>query len=68
MSNEFGKRLYQLRKDKKIGQVQLAKDLHVGKATISFWETGVTQPTLPNLIAIAKYFGVTIDYLAGLEE
>ena len=68
MENIFGKRLLDLRHEKAIGQVQLAQELKVGKATISYWEKGVTQPTLSNLIAIAKYFGVSIDYLAGLED
>ena len=67
MSN-FGERLRVLRAEKGIGQIQLAKDLDVGKSIISLWEQGKCEPTLTKLVAIAKYFGVSIDYLAGLEE
>ncbi len=64
----FGEKLRYLRQEKSIGQIQLAKDLDVGKSTISLWEQDKCEPTLSKLIAMAKYFNVSIDYLAGLEE
>lgn len=66
--NSFGERLRYLRQERNLGQIQLAKELEVGKSIISSWELGICEPTLSRLIAIAKFFGVTIDYLAGLEE
>lgn len=66
--NEFGERLKELRKERGLGQIALAQKLGVGKSIISLWETGVCEPTLSNLIKIAKFFGVSIDYLAGLES
>ncbi|MBR2496536.1 MAG: helix-turn-helix transcriptional regulator [Clostridia bacterium] len=33
---------------------------------VSLWELGKCEPTLSKLVAIAKYFDVSIDYLAGL--
>ena len=57
----FAERLKLLRQDKNIGQIQLAKDLDVGKSVISLWERGECEPTLSKLVAIANYFGVTID-------
>ena len=64
----FGNRLKQLRIEKNIGQIELSKHLQVGKSIISLWETNQCEPTLSKLIAISKFFGVSIDYLAGLEE
>ncbi len=64
----FGERLRYLRLEKNLGQIQLAKQLEVGKSIISSWELGICEPTLSKLIAIAKFFEVSIDYLAGLEE
>ncbi len=63
----FGDRLKSLRKEKKIGQIELAKQLGVGKSIISLWETNQCEPTLSKLIAMSKFFNVTIDYLAGTE-
>ena len=51
-----------------LGQVQLAKELDVGKSPTSLWELGKCEPTLSKLIAMARFFGVSIDYLAGLED
>ena len=65
---KFGERLRYLRREKNLGQVQLAKELDVGKSIISSWELGICEPTLSRLIAIARFFGVSIDYLAGLED
>lgn len=66
--NSFGWRLRELRKEKNIGQIELAKNLGVGKSIISLWEKDECEPTLSKLIAIAQFFNVSIDYLAGLEE
>ncbi len=68
MENIFGERLRALRQEKNIGQIQLAKELDVGKSIISLWEIGRCEPTLSRLIAIAQYFHVSIDYLAGLKD
>ena len=66
--NSFGWRLRELRKEKNIGQIELAKCLGVGKSIISLWEKDECEPTLSKLIVISKFFNVSIDYLAGLEE
>ncbi len=68
MDTGFGERLRSLRQEKNIGQIQLAKELDVGKSVISLWELGRCEPTLSKLVAISKYFNVSIDYLAGLED
>lgn len=68
MKETFGERFKELRQDKNIGQIQLAKELGVGKSVISLWELDKCEPTLSNLIKIAEFFGVSIDYLAGLEK
>lgn len=68
MDTGFGERLRSLRQEKNIGQIQLAKELDVGKSVISLWELGRCEPTLSKLVAISKYFDVSIDYLAGLED
>ena len=64
----FGERLRGLRQEKSIGQIQLAKEINVGKSIISLWEQDKCEPTLSNLAELAKFFGVSIDYLAGLED
>ena len=64
----FSENLKQLRSEKNIGQVELAKEIGVSKGVISLWENGLREPKLSNLINIASYFNVSLDYLAGLKE
>jgi transcriptional regulator with XRE-family HTH domain len=68
MENIFGERLKELRQERGIGQVELATKLGVSKGVISLWENGLREPTMHSLILLARFFGVTIDYLAGLEK
>lgn len=68
MDNTFGERLKELRKEKNIGQIELAKQLGVGKSIISLWEKNECEPTLSKLVVIANFFGVTTDYLCGIEK
>ena len=63
----FGDILKRLRREKQIGQIELAKQIGVGKSIISLWELNTCEPTLSKLISLSKFFGVSIDYLAGLE-
>ena len=48
-------------------QVQLAELLGVTKGIISAYETSVRMPSYKVLIRIARLFGVSTDYLLGLE-
>ena len=66
--NTFKDNLKALRIEKKLGQVELAKKLDVSKGIISLWENGLREPNMSSLIAIAKFFNVSIDYLVGLEQ
>ncbi|MDE6474254.1 MAG: helix-turn-helix domain-containing protein [Clostridia bacterium] len=64
----FGEILKELRLERHVNQVALAQAIGVSKGIISLWENGLREPTLTNLIALAKYFDVSIDYLAGLSD
>jgi len=61
--NYFSYNLKMLRIDKKLSQPQLALELGVSKGIISFWENEKYEPTATNIIAVAKYFNVSIDNL-----
>ena len=63
----FKENLKALRQEKNIGQVELAKNIGVSKGIISLWENGLREPNMSSLIALAKFFGVSIDYLVGIE-
>ena len=58
-------RLKELRKNKNISQIKLSLDLNMSQNTISRYETGEREPGIAELILIADYFDVSIDYLVG---
>lgn len=68
MSTVFSERLKELRIEKNVGQIELAKAINVSKGIISLWENDLREPKLSNLMALAKFFDVSIDYLAGLDN
>jgi transcriptional regulator with XRE-family HTH domain len=68
MENIFCERLKELRAEKGVGQVELAAQINVSKGIISLWENGLREPKLSNLIVLARFFEVSIDYLVGLEN
>lgn len=59
----FGERLKAERIKKCVSEVEVAKLLGVGQSTISKLEHGIKNPSNGMLMALAKYYGVTTDYL-----
>ena len=64
--NKFKDNLKELRQEKNLGQVELAKAIGVSKGVISLWENGLREPTISSLIILAKFFNISIDELVGL--
>ena len=68
MTSTFSVRLKELRREYGVGQVELAKNIGGSKGIISLWENGLREPSMSNLIALAKFFSVSVDYLVGLTD
>ena len=64
----LGQRICELRTALGWSQVELAKRLGVAKQTVSNWENENIQPSIEMLVRLAKLFGVTADYMLGLES
>lgn len=65
--NNFAHNLKELRIERNIGQVELAKSIGVSKGIISLWENGKREPTLHYVMIIAEYFEISIDELVGFK-
>ena len=61
-------RLKDLREDKDIRQRDIAKYLHICQNTYSQYETGQRQPPIGVLIALAKFYKTSTDFLLGLTD
>ena len=49
-----------------ITQKDLANALGITQRKVSFLETGTTEPSLKDIVALCKYFNVSADFLLGL--
>ena len=54
-----------MRTERAITQEQLAKKLNISLKTVSHWETGYTEPSINQLIALADLYSVSLDDLVG---
>ena len=64
----FSEQLKRLRKEKRLSQRDLCKNLCVSSGAIAMWETEKRQPDIATLCKLADFFGVSVDYLLGRED
>lgn len=63
----FAERLKELRTEKNLSQTALAKAIGVSQKAIDYWERQINEPKATYIIALAKFFEVSCDYLLGQE-
>jgi transcriptional regulator with XRE-family HTH domain len=64
----FALRFRELRIEKGLTQKEIAVFLKTTNKKISFWGTDFTDPSLEEVVETARYFGVSTDYLLGLQD
>lgn len=64
----FSVRLKQLRVAKRLTQTQLANYVGVSRSVISAYESDMRYPSYEILIRLSSLFGVSTDYLLGIED
>lgn len=65
---KYTQRIRALREDKDLTQQQIADLLNVGQKTYSDYELGKTRIPLESIIALAKFYDVSVDYISGASE
>lgn len=63
----FAERLKELRTEKNMSQVALAKIIGVSQKAIDYWERGINEPKASYIVALSKFFEVSCDFLLGQE-
>lgn len=61
-------RLRNLREDRDLNQTAVARVLHISQTTYSRYENGTLDIPSASLIALAKFYGTSVDYLLGLTD
>jgi transcriptional regulator with XRE-family HTH domain len=65
---DLRRRLTELRKENNITQDMLADSLDIPRSTIAAWEAGLRRPKAYQLVELAEYYDVTVDYLLGFAD
>lgn len=61
-------RIEDLRIDHDLTQQQVAEILHCSREVYRRYEKGIRELPLSYAITLAKYYGVSLDYLTGLSD
>ena len=64
----FAERLKELREEKGLSFKQLSKLTQIGSSSLCRWENCQADVKGSQLVILAKFFKVSIDYLMGLEN
>ena len=66
MIETMGSRITELREQSGMSQSTLARRMHISRASVQSWESGVNLPSTDNLICLAEIFHVSTDYLLDI--
>ena len=61
-------RIKDLREDRDLRQVDVARATGIDQRSLSNYETGKTNPDSETVIKLARFFEVSCDYLLGVSE
>jgi transcriptional regulator with XRE-family HTH domain len=61
-------RIKELREERDLRQADVAAATGIDQRTLSNYETGKTNPDSFAIIKLAEFFGVTCDYLLGVND
>ena len=68
MNKTIGERIKEIRNESKLNQSEFGKSISVSQDTVSLWEKGKSLPNTEYVILICRRYGVSADYLLGLED
>ena len=61
-------RIREIRKEKGLSQLELAKKLNVNQTAVSQWERGTTLPSASVLLKLSSILDTSSDYLLGISN
>lgn len=60
---KLAERLIDLRKERKLSQLELAELMDISRQAVSRWEVGEATPSIENLLFLSRLYGVSLEYL-----
>lgn len=62
---KYNERIREIREDRSLTQQKIADLLCIGQRTYSDYESGKTRIPIDNLLILAKFYDVSLDYITG---
>ena len=66
--DDFAIRLKELRMEKGLSIQELSRQIGIGSSSLCRWENRQADVKGSQLIQLAQFFSVSVDYLLGLEQ
>lgn len=64
----YNERIREIREDNALTQQNIADVLHIGQRTYSDYESGKTRIPVDNLLILAEFYNVSMDYITGASD
>ncbi len=62
---KYNERIREIREDHSMTQQKVADLLHIGQRTYADYESGKTRIPIDNIMILAKFYDVSMDYITG---
>ncbi|MCD7725332.1 MAG: helix-turn-helix domain-containing protein [Clostridiales bacterium] len=62
---KYNERIREIREDHSLTQQKVADVLHIGQRTYADYESGKTRIPIDNLLILARFYNVSVDYISG---
>lgn len=62
---KYNERIREIREDNSLTQQKVADLLNIVQRTYADYESGKTRIPIDNLLILAKYYNVSMDYISG---
>lgn len=62
---KYNERIREIREDNHLTQQKIADLLHIGQRTYADYESGKTRIPVDNLLILAEFHNVSMDYITG---
>jgi len=64
----YNERIREIREDNTLTQQKVADLLNIGQRTYADYESGKTRIPIDNIMKLAKFYNVSMDYITGASD
>jgi len=65
---KYNERIREIREDRHLTQRKVADLLSVGQRTYADYESGKTRIPVDNLLILARFYNISMDYITGASD